>query len=172
MPENGHKATPQEAPQEALRIDKWFWHARFFKSRSLASKFCQAGKARVNGTAIRKAHHMVRPGDALTFTIGPHVRVIQILALGTRRGPATEAQTLYEDLQPPAAPSKAGDAGAEPAAVPAAPPKRDPGAGRPTKSERRAIDRLMGREEGRQTGKRTMVGRMMDRILGRKSGPE
>ena len=84
---------------DALRLDKWLWHARFFKSRSLASKFCQSGKARANGDTIRKAHYMVRCGDTLTFPIGQQVRVVRIVALGSRRGPAPEAQGLYEDLQ-------------------------------------------------------------------------
>lgn len=154
------------AAAEALRLDKWFWHARFFKSRSLASKFCQSGKARVNGETIRKAHYMVRCGDTLTFPIGRQVRVVQIVALGSRRGPAPEAQALYEDLQPVTPKAAARDEKAA-AAVPP-PPKRDPGSGRPTKSDRRAIDRLMGRE----TGKRGMVGRMVDAILGRNSDPD
>ena len=91
MPENGQ--APGAA--DALRLDKWFWHARFFKSRALASKFCQSGKARVNGTAIRKAHYMVRSGDTLTFPSGLEVRVIRIVALGSRRGPAPEARELF-----------------------------------------------------------------------------
>jgi len=139
MPENGQ--APGSA--DALRLDKWFWHARFFKSRALASKFCQSGKARVNGAAIRKAHYMVRP----------------------------EAQGLYEDLQPPipkAMPEAENAAADTEAPPPPPPPKRDPGSGRPTKSDRRAIDRLMGREGG----KRGMVGRMLDAILRRKSEPD
>ena len=165
MGKNGRPA----ASADALRLDKWFWHARFFKSRSLASKFCQSGKVRVNGDTIRKAHYMVRCSDTLTFAIGEQVRVVQIVALGSRRGPEPEAQGLYEDLQL-AAPTE--EIRHEKAAAPlppsGPPPKRDPGSGRPTKSDRRAIDRLMGREEG----KRGMVGRMVDAILGRKSEPD
>ncbi len=151
------------ASADALRLDKWFWHARFFKSRSLASKFCQSGKARVNGDTIRKAHYLVRCGDTLTFAIGQRVRVIQIVALGSRRGPAPEAQGLYEDLQPAAPTEETRDekaAAAAPLPPSAPPPKRDRGSGRPTKSDRRAIDRLMGREGG----KRTIMGRMVDAI--------
>jgi len=125
-----------------LRLDKWLWHARFLKSRTLASKLCQAGKVRVNGEPVKKAHVAVRPGDVLTFPLGPHIRVIKILELGKRRGPATEAQSLYEDLEPPQK---------RQAKVPEPEPvaQRDPGAGRPTKSQRRAIDRLMGWFRGR-----------------------
>ncbi len=94
---------------------------------------------RLNGDRVTKAHALVRPGDVLTFPKGPHVRVVRVVALGLRRGPAVEAQTLYEDLAPPR-PVKT--VVRVPAFVQA---RRDPGAGRPTKIERRAIDRLKGR---------------------------
>lgn len=120
-----------------IRIDKWLWFARFFKSRTLAGKLCAGGKIRRNGEPVTKSHQTVRPGDVLTFPQGKEIRVVRIAALGTRRGPAVEAQALYEDLQPPGkrAPS-------DPVAK--APPRRDRGSGRPTKAERRAIDRLRG----------------------------
>jgi ribosome-associated heat shock protein Hsp15 len=86
---------------ETLRLDKWLWFARFFKTRSLATKFCVSGRLRVNGTIVPKAHALVRVGDVLTFPLGPHVRVIKVARLGERRGPAPEAQTLYDDLAPP-----------------------------------------------------------------------
>ncbi|MCH7929034.1 MAG: RNA-binding S4 domain-containing protein [Proteobacteria bacterium] len=87
--------------EESLRIDKWLWHARFAKSRSLAARLCTSGGMRVSGTPVRKAHHALKAGDVLTFPLGPHIRVIKVLALGQRRGPASEARTLYEDLSPP-----------------------------------------------------------------------
>lgn len=117
------------------RLDKWLWHARFCKSRSLAQKLCTARRIRVGGAVVTKAHQLVRPGDVLTFPLGPDIRVIKIINLGTRRGPAVEARTLYEDLAPPtpANPSSvAGDA------------QREAGAGRPTKADRRAMQRLRG----------------------------
>ena len=117
---------------QGLRADKWLWHARFFKSRSLATQLCQAGKLRLSGLGV------VKPGDVLTFPQARHIRVIKVVALGTRRGPASEAQALYEDLKPPLPESKL-PAGT-PDALTAA--KREPGAGRPTKRERRALDRL------------------------------
>jgi ribosome-associated heat shock protein Hsp15 len=89
-PEPGH------AP---IRLDKWLWHARFFKSRSLAAAAC-TGPMRLNGQRVAKPAQTVRPGDVLTFAQGSAVRVVRVLAPGTRRGPATEAQTLYEDLAP------------------------------------------------------------------------
>lgn len=121
-----------------LRLDKWLWFARFCKSRALATKLCAAGKIRIGGALVQKAHHAVRPGDVLTFPLGPHIRVIRILRLGTRRGPASEARALYEDLAPPA------PRATEPQAPSVA--RRDPGAGRPTKAERRATDRLLAEE--------------------------
>jgi ribosome-associated heat shock protein Hsp15 len=82
----------------SLRIDKWLWYARFFKSRSLASKFCESGLMRINGETTQKAHHALRVGDVLTFPIGHRVRIVRVLALGERRGPAPEARALYEEL--------------------------------------------------------------------------
>jgi ribosome-associated heat shock protein Hsp15 len=126
-----------KAPMENRRLDKWLWYARFFKSRSLASKFCASGKLRLNETVIKKAHHGVHVGDVLTFPKGPHIRVIRVAALGTRRGPAVEAQTLYEDLDPP-----------RPRAKTTRPPKpalREPGSGRPTKRERRETEIFTGK---------------------------
>lgn len=84
-----------------IRLDKWLWHARFFKSRSLAARLCQAGGVRIGGTPVTKPHHAVRPGDVLTFAQGGHIRVVRIRTIGERRGPAPEARTLYEDLVPP-----------------------------------------------------------------------
>ncbi len=81
-----------------LRLDKWLWQARFFKTRGLAAKFCETGRLRVNGEPTQKAHYQVREGDVLTFPLGSGVRVVRVLALGERRGPAPEARTLYEEV--------------------------------------------------------------------------
>ena len=78
-----------------LRLDKWLWYARFFKTRSQATQICAAGKVRVDGALVSKAHFIVRPGHVLTFVQGGQVRVIKVLALAGRRGPATEAQARY-----------------------------------------------------------------------------
>ncbi len=123
--------------EPSLRIDKWLWFARFFKSRTLAAKVCGGGRLRVNGEPVGKAHQSVKAGDVLTFPQGHDIRVVRILALGTRRGPAPEARALYDDLEPPMIRAHVADDGAPFA-------RRDPGSGRPTKSERRAIDRLKG----------------------------
>ena len=119
-----------------IRIDKWLWHARFFKSRTLAAKSVGSGGMRVNRRIVTKPNHAVQPGDVLTFCLGPHIRVIEISALGERRGPAEEAQRLYTDLDPP----RPRGASAGPVAAGA----REPGSGRPTKRERRVLDRLKG----------------------------
>ncbi len=120
-----------------LRLDKWLWRARFFKSRTLASRLCAAGRVRINRRVVAKAHAMVRPGDVLTFPQSGLIRVVRVVALGTRRGPAAEARTLYEDLDPP-------ERQPGPAAPGPPPAMRPRGAGRPTKAERRAIERLTG----------------------------
>ena len=84
-----------------LRIDKWLWQARFFKTRSIAAKFVQSGKLQLNGDLISKPARNVSAGDVLTFPQALKIRVIKIVELGSRRGPAPEAQTLYADLCPP-----------------------------------------------------------------------
>jgi len=119
-----------------IRIDKWLWHARFFKSRTLAGKFCTAGKVRFNDQLVTKAHVVVGTGDVLTFAIGDRVRVVKVLHAGTRRGPALEAQGLYDDLSPPLPPKT------DRPFIPAKTGEREAGAGRPTKAERRATDKL------------------------------
>ncbi len=121
------------------RVDSWLWHARFFRTRTLAAAIVSAGKVRLtrNGVTsrIKKTSHLVRPGDDLTFPKARQIRIIRIMALAGRRGPAAEAQTLYEDLTPPPLPK---------AERPPKPAPRELGSGRPTKKERRALDRLRG----------------------------
>ena len=84
-----------------LRLDKWLWQARFFKTRALAATLAGRRRIRVNSVIITKPHYRVRPGDVLTFPQGRTVRIVRVLELGIRRGPASEAQTLYEDLGEP-----------------------------------------------------------------------
>lgn len=117
-------------PRPKLRLDKWLWHARFFKTRSLAARQVSDGQVRVNGGKVSKPSYMVSAGDVLTFSQGRVVRVIRIEALGERRGPAPEAQALYCDLDPPETKKEN--------IVPANPAYE--GQGRPTKKDRRALD--------------------------------
>jgi ribosome-associated heat shock protein Hsp15 len=81
------------------RLDQWLWFARFAKSRSVAARLCAGGEVAVNGVAVAKANHAVRPGDVVTLAQGPWQRTVEVLALGTRRGPATEARTLFRETE-------------------------------------------------------------------------
>jgi ribosome-associated heat shock protein Hsp15 len=91
-----------EISLEACRVDVWLWRARFFKTRSLASRFVEEGRIRLHrdgGEArLDKASRSVRPGDGLVFAIGGRIVSIRIEALGERRGPAPEARGLYSEL--------------------------------------------------------------------------
>jgi ribosome-associated heat shock protein Hsp15 len=118
---------------EAVRLDKWLWAARFYKSRSLAQTACDGGKVDVNGQAA-KPSRMIRGGDRIQITLGEWRRELVIRALSERRGPASEARVLYEDLSPP--PPRA--LRPPPAVL------RAPGLGRPTKRERRLHNRVRG----------------------------
>ncbi|MCV3207884.1 RNA-binding S4 domain-containing protein [Mesorhizobium sp. YC-39] len=119
------------------RIDKWLFFSRAVKSRSLAAKLVVAGRVRINRDKAAQASDMVRPGDVLTITLDRRIFVWKVLGTGTRRGPAEEARTLYEDMSPP--PTPKGEA--IPDAIPAL---REAGSGRPTKKQRRETDRLLG----------------------------
>ena len=121
------------ADSDTLRLDKWLWYTRLCKTRTQATVLCRSGQVRVNRTPIRKPNHAVRPDDVLTFALGRRIWVVRVVALGERRGPFREAQTLYEDLSPPPVPraDRTLESG-----------RRDRGAGRPTKRDRRAIDRF------------------------------
>ena len=78
------------------RIDKWLFHARFYRTRALAQAAASAGKVRLNGVRVEKPGHLLRPGDVLTLGRGGEIVALKVLALAERRGPATEAQRLYE----------------------------------------------------------------------------
>ena len=121
-----------ELDQPAIRIDKWLWFARFFKTRSLATKLCAGNKVRINSKIVSKSSASVRPSDVLTFPQADRIRVVQVIALASRRGPASEAWALYEDLSPPPPRHRPPDKIAP----------RGSGSGRPTKADRRALDRL------------------------------
>ncbi|MEM9010423.1 MAG: RNA-binding S4 domain-containing protein [Pseudomonadota bacterium] len=119
---------PEAAGPATLRLDKWLWYARLLKSRSRAATLIAEGRVRLNGERIAKPAAGVRPGDVLTLPLPRGVVVVRIAALGTRRGPAAEARTLYEEISTPAAPDRVAP--------------RPAGSGRPTKRQRRAIDAL------------------------------
>jgi ribosome-associated heat shock protein Hsp15 len=115
-----------------VRIDKWLWFSRLFKSRTAAAELCQSGRLRINGVIVQKAHQGLKPGDVLTFPKADYIRVIRVIALGSRRGPAPEAQSLYEDLDPPTPEKRLGVEGAV----------RRSGGEHPTKAGARATDNL------------------------------
>ncbi|MEO9682423.1 MAG: RNA-binding S4 domain-containing protein [Tateyamaria sp.] len=115
---------------EKLRLDKWLWFARFFKTRSLSATRVAAGDVRVNGNRVTKRATTIQTGDVLTFVIGDNLQVIEVTAIGTRRGPAPEAQALYNDMSPEPTPRETH--------VPENP--RFEGKGRPTKRDRRQAD--------------------------------
>lgn len=122
---------------EKQRLDKWLFFSRAVKSRTLAQKLIEAGAIRVNSERTERTDHKVGPGDVLTMNVHERLLVWRILDGGERRGPATEAATLYEDLSPPPIPR---------GPKPAIHAGREPGSGRPTKKERRDTDRLLDGE--------------------------
>ena len=123
--------------ETTTRLDKWLWYARFFKTRTQATKLIQSGRLRINGDITNKPHRTATVGMILTFPQAKHVRVIKIAEIVERRGPALEAMALYEDLSPiisePNKQDKNKDVGFE---------RRESGTGRPTKKQRRETERL------------------------------
>jgi ribosome-associated heat shock protein Hsp15 len=118
----------------AQRLDKWLWCARLTRTRSGASRLIEAGKVRINGARALKPSRPVQAGDVVTATSLGRLTVVRVLASAERRGPASLARTLYEDLTPP---------------TPG--PEREPnGIGRqgprPTKRNRRRLDALRGND--------------------------
>lgn len=120
-----------------VRIDKWLWSVRIFKSRTIATDACKGGKVKLNGTVNAKPSSMVQKGDVLTIRKNGFDFQFKVLELIEKRVSATLAQQCYENITPPEETTKyqewfsAGKAAAE---------KRDRGTGRPTKKERRDID--------------------------------
>ena len=125
----------KSSEQDKLRIDKWLWAARFFKTRSLAADAVECGKVHVNDERIKPAKG-VAPGDMLAIRLGPYQFVVEVLALSDKRGPAPQAQLLYSETEESrtrrAALALELKAQPEPAAH----------EGRPTKRDRRDIDRF------------------------------
>ena len=81
------------------RLDKWLFHARFYRTRPLAQAATASGRVRLNGAKVDKPGHALKPGDVLTLGKGGQVIAVRVLALAERRGPAPEARTLYEVLE-------------------------------------------------------------------------
>ncbi|QYO79152.1 RNA-binding S4 domain-containing protein [Devosia salina] len=123
------------------RLDRFLFFSRAVKSRTLAQKIIESGAVRVNSEKTERTDFKVGAGDVLTMSLHNRIVVWRILDCGTRRGPASEAQGLYEDMSPPPVPR------AELSPYDAAIAQRPSGAGRPTKKERRDTDRLRGEDE-------------------------
>lgn len=86
------------------RLDKWLWCARLIKTRSGAARAIADGKVRINGERVLKSSRLVHAGDVVTATLSGRLFVVRVLAWSKRRGPASLARTLYEDLTPQASP--------------------------------------------------------------------
>lgn len=80
------------------RLDKWLWCARFMKARSDCARLVAGGSVRINRQVTDKPHARLRPGDVVTLPLRQQVRVVRVLGLASRRGPAPEAQALYEEI--------------------------------------------------------------------------
>lgn len=91
---------PEPGQDGRLRLDRWLWHVRAFRTRPLATEAIAKGGVRVNGQPCRKPGRAVGPGDVVTFPMGGRVLIYEVIAPGNRRGPAPEAATLYRDLTP------------------------------------------------------------------------
>ena len=88
----------KDIQETAVRLDKWLWAARFFKTRSLASKAVSGGHVHLNGRRV-KPSRMIQGGEQLLIKRGSEVYTVNVLALSSRRGPAKVAQTLYEETE-------------------------------------------------------------------------
>lgn len=131
---------PGAAPHKE-RLDRFLHFSRAVKSRTLAQKLIESGAVRVNSERTERTDLKVGAGDVLTMTLHGRLVVWRILDAGSRRGPASEAQGLYEDISPPPLPRP------EVSVYDAAIAERAPGSGRPTKKERRETDRLIEDDE-------------------------
>ena len=124
----------QDRPNAGVRIDKWLWAARFFKTRSAAQKAIEGGKVKLNGDRTKPAKD-VRVGDILSIHIGAYDWVITVLQLSEQRGPAPVARLLYQESDESRATREAEVARRRITIEPATTRK-----GRPTKRERRELD--------------------------------
>ena len=133
---------PEDDARERLRLDKWLWAARFYKTRTLASDAIDAGRIHLN-EARAKPSREVRVGDRLDIQTGEVLYTVIVRALSGRRGPAEDARTLYEETPESIA---AREAARELRRIQPEPSQSLHG--RPTKTQRREIDRLRSRMRG------------------------
>lgn len=123
------------SPPKGVRLDRWLWAARMFKTRGQATKACAAGHVKIDGRSM-KASRLVTVGLTIDVVTTGGARILEVLALGERRGPYSEAKLLYEDHTPPPPEKTKGlEIGHD----------RARGEGRPSKRDRRLLDRLMNK---------------------------
>ena len=132
------KATPNKIPPDRMRLDKWLWAARFFKTRSLATQAIDHGRVKLNGERVKPARD-VKAGDRLALRIGEVEWTLTVQALAMQRGPAPVAQALYGEDPASLARRQQQASDRKLAASPSAAIK-----GRPTKRDRRHIHRFTG----------------------------
>ena len=125
--------SPPVTPAAGVRVDKWLWAARMFKTRSLATKACDAGHVKLGGENTKPAK-LVRIGDTLEIVTPGGLKILEVKGLSDERGPAPAARSLYEDHSPPPPPREF--------VAPFA--RRERGAGRPTKRDRRDLSKFRG----------------------------
>ncbi|MEA2706526.1 MAG: ribosome-associated heat shock protein Hsp15 [Gemmatimonadaceae bacterium] len=123
-----------------VRLDKWLWAARFYKTRSLAAEAVEKGKVEVNGERAKRAK-LLQPGDTLLIRLGPYQHIVTVRAVSEKRGPASFAATLYEE-------SAESRKAREVMQIQVKAAQSVPGfeRGRPSKKDRREIERLRRRE--------------------------
>lgn len=123
----------------AVRVDKWLWAARFYKSRALAVEAIAGGKIEVNGERVKPSRDL-KVGDSVQLRLGPYEHIVIVRALSDRRGPATQAALLYTETE-------ASVSAREKHAwiLKHAAPVMDSGSGKPSKKDRREIDKRRGR---------------------------
>jgi ribosome-associated heat shock protein Hsp15 len=135
----GMRQTDRDTEGERVRLDKWLWAARFFKTRSLAAEAVAGGKVQVNGERAKRARP-VQPGDEIRVRLAPYEHVVVVRALSARRGPAAAAAELYEERPESRAAREATAQQLKTLHAAFVPEK-----GRPTKRDRREMERFRGR---------------------------
>lgn len=124
---------------DRVRLDKWLWAARFFKTRALAAEAVEGGKVQVNGDRPKRARGL-QLGDEIRIRLGPYEHIVTVRGLSDRRGPASQAAGLYEETEPSRSAREALSIQLKSLHSLFGPEK-----GRPTKKDRREIERLKGR---------------------------
>ena len=130
MARNSSDPTSSTKTMASVRVDKWLWAARCFKTRSASGEACDGGHVKINGQTV-KPSRPVKPDDVVDVLTAGGRKVLKVVALADRRGSAEIAQSLYEDLTPP-----------EPVRPYVPKVLRERGMGRPTKRERRQMDKV------------------------------